>query len=153
MLVLVHYEAAMPDIVSSTTYRSELCQHSSVCQTENLVAKDGPNQPTYCHHAKRAQPHQHKWIQAAELGRECGVIAVGHHGGKAVVCDANSSDNRTALSDPSARSTECEEVVPCELRLRCRRDASCGLRGCRCRISDDDFTGRGALGGGGASWL
>jgi hypothetical protein len=75
--------------LAAMTHRSELCQHSSVCQTEDLVAEDGPYQPSDSHHAKCAQSHQHERVQTTELGRQCSIVAVGHHRCKAIVCDAN----------------------------------------------------------------
>jgi hypothetical protein len=131
LLSRCQYFIRSEDYLSKFTYRSELCQHSSVRQTEDLVAEDGPNQPAHGHHAKRAQSHQHERVQAAQLRRQGGVIAVGHHGGEAVVGDADGSDDRTALPDPAARSAERKEVVPCELRLRCWGGAGRGMRGCR----------------------
>lgn len=105
--------------VDCFTYRSEFCQHSSICQAEELVAEDGPNQPSHGHHANRAQSHQHEGVQATKLRRQRGVIAVRHHGCKAIIRDSNGAYYRAALSDPSACSSKCEEVVPCEFRLRC----------------------------------
>jgi hypothetical protein len=122
------YQRPPGPTLATMTYRRELCQYSSVCQTENLVAEDGPYQPSDSHHAKCAQSHQHERVQATELGRECSVVAVGHHRGQAIVCDAHGAYHGASLSNPPARSSQRKEVVPCESGLRCWRDPARGLR-------------------------
>lgn len=121
---------ALDAVEEAGVLRCKFCEYPSISQTKHLVAEDRSNQPAHGQHAQCAQSHEHEWVEASELSGERSIIAIAHHSCEAVVCDTDSSHNGASLPDPSARSAEGEEVVPCELRLRCRWGTSWRLR-CR----------------------
>ena len=108
------------------TYPGKLAKHAPVSQVEDVVAKDGSNEPSYRHHAQCAQAHEHEGVETAELGRERGIVAIADHGGEPVVRHSQCPDARACLANPTPGPSQGEEVVPRELSLRAGGRAGCG---------------------------
>lgn len=114
------------------TYPCELGNHSPVRQIENLVAKDGTNEPPHAHHAQGAEAHEHEGVEAAELRRERCIIAIVDHCREPKVRDTHSTNAGAGLANSAARPAQREEGVPCELGL-CATWGIVGHRLCWCR--------------------